>query len=244
MSNSRDEKGSRARCLIQTGWPRERQARALTTLAHPSGAIVRSDDLWMPQGPRSAQEARLGEQPELLPNINVGELTNWWLAVPKGANTPNWDIAATCTFGNRKGIILVEAKAHEHEFSKAGKRAPSTQNGCRNDAQIGDAIAEANTALGGKDAGWGLSRDRNYQLSNRFAWAWKLASLGVPVVLLYLGFLNAKEMGEGAFKTPADWERCLQDHAKGIVPDTVWGKPVDVRGTPLWPLIASRTVNM
>ena len=30
---------------------------------------------------------------------------------------------------------------------------------------------------------WGLSRDDHYQLSNRFAWCWKLATLGIPVVL-------------------------------------------------------------
>ena len=28
-------------------------------------------------------------------------------------------------------------------------------------------------------------------MSNRFAWAWKLADLGVPVVLVYLGFFRA-----------------------------------------------------
>ena len=31
-------------------------------------------------------------------------------------------------------------------------------------------------------------------MSNRFAWAWKLASSSVPVVLIYLGFLRADEM--------------------------------------------------
>lgn len=33
-------------------------------------------------------------------------------------------------------------------------------------------------------------------MSNRFAWAWKLATMEVPVVLVYLGFLNATEMGD------------------------------------------------
>ncbi len=33
-----------------------------------------------------------------------------------------------------------------------------------------------------------------YQLCNRVAWAWKLADLGVPGVLVFLGFLNATEM--------------------------------------------------
>ena len=34
----------------------------------------------------------------------------------------------------------------------------------------------------------------HYSLCNRVAWAWKLAQLGVPVVWVYLGFLNATEM--------------------------------------------------
>jgi hypothetical protein len=206
--------------------------------------LVTAGDFWMPQGNRKPDEAKLDIASRLLPDVELTGLKSWWLVVPKGANTPNWDIATTCTFGSRKGVLLVEAKADEHKFSHAGKRAPSTQNGFRNEAQIGDAIAEANTALGGKDAGWGLSRDRCYQLSNRFARAWKLASLGVPVVLLYLGFLKADEMGDGAFGAPADWIRCVLEHSKGVVPDSVWGKPIDVGGTPIWPLIASRTINL
>jgi hypothetical protein len=242
MPNS--EKGSRKRCLKQTAWPRVRLARELASLAHPSGVVVTSDDCWMPQGDKKPDEAKLEIVSNLLPEVELTRLKNWWLVVPKGANTPNWDIASTCTIGERKGVLLVEAKAHEAEFSRAGKRAPSTPNGFLNDARIGAAIAEANTALGGKDAGWGLSKDRYYQLSNRFAWAWKLASLGVPVVLVYLGFLKAKEMGKSAFETLAAWEQCVRDHARGIVPDSVWGKPIDIGGTPVWPLIASRTINL
>lgn len=33
-----------------------------------------------------------------------------------------------------------------------------------------------------------ISRDSHYQLSNRVAFAWKLATLGLPTVLVYLGF--------------------------------------------------------
>ena len=57
--------------------------------------------------------------------------------------------------------------------------------------------------------GWHLSRDTHYQLTNRFAWAWTIAMLGVPVVLIYLGFLQANDMrDEGApFVSAADWDR-------------------------------------
>ena len=63
-----------------------------------------------------------------------------------------------------------------------------------NHNQIGDAIQQANHGLEPLLPGWDLSRDSHYQLSNRFAWSWKIASMGVPVVLVYLGFLNADEM--------------------------------------------------
>ena len=31
-------------------------------------------------------------------------------------------------------------------------------------------------------------------MSNRFAWAWKLTELGIPVILVYPGLLNTEEM--------------------------------------------------
>ena len=55
-------------------------------------------------------------------------------------------------------------------------------------------MSEANQALNQTLPGWALSSKRHYQLSNRFAWAWKLADLRLPVVLVYLGFLKANEM--------------------------------------------------
>ena len=74
------------------------------------------------------------------------------------------------------------------------------------------------------NASWSLSRDHHYQLSNRFAWAWKLASLGVPVVLVYLGFLGAEEMHDVGtpFQTTDDWAGTLMRHAAGTVPDSCW----------------------
>ncbi len=76
------------------------------------------------------------------------------------------------------------------------------------------------------NGGWRLSRDRCYQLSNRFAWAWKLVDLGVPVILVYLGFLDATEMSdEGSpFADHGDWQHCVMSHARGLVPDEVWGQ--------------------
>jgi hypothetical protein len=74
--------------------------------------------------------------------------------------------------------------------------------------------------------GWTLSRDSHYQLTNRFAWAWKLASMGVPVVLGYLGFQGAAEMKDRENRsliTPTGhaltWNipriLCLSEHGAG-----------------------------
>ena len=119
----------------------------------------------------------------------------------------------------------MEAKAHDAELSAAGKSQPTTPNGERNHRRIGAAIAEANAGLSRAVAGWALSRDTHYQLSNRFAWAWKLASLGVPVILVYLGFLGVREMADQGrpFAGAADWEHCLMDQAAGVVPAAPWG---------------------
>jgi hypothetical protein len=98
--------------------------------------------------------------------------------------------------------LLIEAKAHDQELIKeeTGRKsieAPVTVDARRNLMRIDWAIRDASTALS-EDTGlpWSLSRDWNYQMSNRFAWAWKLTDLGIPVVLVYLGFLSANEMSD------------------------------------------------
>jgi len=85
---------------------------------------------------------------------------------------------------------------------------------------------------------WNLCRDRHYQLSNRFAWSWKLATLGVSVVLMYLGFLNARDMvGEKLFLSPEEWESTIKTHSESVVDNTCWNLWLNISGTPLLPLI-------
>ncbi len=93
--------------------------------------------------------------------------------------------------------------------------------------------------------GWELSRDAHYQLSNRFAWAWKLATLKIQVVLVYLGFRNVAEMSKQGrpFTSQEDWEQGLRAYATGTVPEVAWGKRLDIAGTPLIPLIRSLEVR-
>ena len=210
----------------------------------PPAILARWDSLFeqLPGDGRRAHplmDVLAEDAPHVPPSIQR-QLRTWWIAVPKRANAPNWDIASTCSIEGKPGLLLVEAKAHEKELSAAGKSRPTTQNSIRNHDRIGAAIAKANEAFQSMASGdWTVSRDHHYQLSNRFAWSWKLASLRIPVVLLYLGFLNAQDMADGGplFSSEAEWSRALKDHCRDVVPETCWGEWLDIAGVPLVPLI-------
>jgi len=139
--------------------------------------------------------------------------------------------------GERKGIILVEAKAHRAEPSDSGKAPGNKENEC----SIREAMREANAGLGGEQAGWSLTADSHYQLCNRFAWSWKIASLGVPVILVYLGFQNAAEMTDRGqpFHSATEWLDVIKSHAERIVPNDAWDRPIDINGTKMRAIIQS-----
>jgi hypothetical protein len=93
------------------------------------------------------------------------------------ANTPNWDIAISCEVEGQAGLILVEAKANVPEL-RDGKKPlgdKASQNSQDNHNHVGKAIEQARVALHKQLPGIRLSRDRCYQLSNRIAFAWRLA---------------------------------------------------------------------
>jgi hypothetical protein len=108
------------------------------------------------------------------------------------------------------------------------------------------AIAEANAALDAIEPGFALSRDSHYQLANRFAWAWKIASMGVPVLLVYLGFLNAQDMQvDGPLITSAEhWEIVMRRHAQGIVPEAAWGREMMIAHTPMRAIIRADDIRL
>ena len=245
------DKGSRPRCVLLTDGSSQEVAARLADLVGLSDVTVSERDLWLPMGKPSRTNTGWDAKPSAEAQIHRDdgfvaaavrrELAEWWLEViGSTSKTPQWDIAATCSIEGRDGLILVEAKAHSNELSTDGKRKPGSDNGRKNHNRIGSAIAQANVGLQLAAGGsWALSRDKCYQLSNRFAWSWKLASLGVPVILIYVGFLNAKEMARyGApFRSEDDWETTLRAYARRVSDDACWGRRIDVNGTPLRPLI-------
>ena len=253
----RNNRGSRPRCIALVDGTPESVAASLTDLVHSPGIDISPTDFWLPWGKptkrgtgwdaRPAREARLERDAGFVPDRIRRELRDWWLAVPRGANTPNWDLAATCTVADERGLVLVEAKAHQSELSAAGKALPTTANGWKNHDSISAAIAQANAGLRQASGGrWALSRDHHYQLSNRFAWAWKLASTGVPVVLVYLGFLDADDMATDSplFHAHDNWVDKLKCHANGIVDDACWDRQLDIAGVSLSALIRTCRVPL
>jgi hypothetical protein len=254
----RQRRGSRPRCLLLVDGDRATVARQLTALVGLDDVRIEATDSWRPRGLpvqqldgtwdlAPAREAYIEDcEEDLLPTTQGDALANWWLDVKHFANTPNWDIASTCTIGGRKGLLLAEAKAHSNELSTAGKSKPSTTNGFLNHEQIGRAIQQANAGLSTSLPDWRLARDTHYQLCNRIAWAWKVSNLGVPVVLVYLGFLGAQEMSDqgSPFGSAEVWENAFRAYAAGVAPDEAWGKRVDCGGAPLWFLIRSTAVAL
>ena len=251
------KRGSRPRCVLLTDGRREDVAARLTHLVAIPEVVISAADRWLPGGKpvlrengqwdtKPAQEARAGELVSLLPfrKARQGEIKrevlDWWLAVRRGrVNTPNWDIASACHIKGQPGLLLVEAKAHLGELRPKRDRCYSKNPANRK--RIQQAIKQANAALAAATGNpWHLSRDHHYQLSNRFAWAWRLADLGVPVALLYLGFRNAQEMdGKDTelFQSAAQWSDAVREYGKGAVDNACWGQMLDIDGTPLLPLL-------
>jgi len=241
-------KGSRLRCLMLTSLSRDQVASALNQMVSPFGTVTPQVDQWKPEGFLNKTEAKLGESQELLPVETRETLTSWWLHTKgKGQpNTPNWDLASTCLIEDRKGLVLIEAKAHNTELSPKGKTKDENTNK-DNHKQIGSAIQQSNEGLNGVLQGWSLSRDSHYQLSNRFAWAWKVASAGTPVILVYLGFLDATEMTDRRrlpFSSQDAWRDHIMTHAENVVPSGAWESRLEIKGTPLIPIIRSAEITV
>jgi len=207
---------------------------SINSLIKSEKASISIYDNWMPDANNAEKEAELKDflkynfSPELAEKIH-----DWWLTVknPK-AQTPNWDLVSTCTIDGKKGLLLVEAKAHVDELHIEGKsiNSDATMDSIENHERIYEAINEANTSIKTKFPQTSITRDNCYQLSNRVAYAWWLGNQGIPVVLLYLGFLNCHDMNDGKrklFKNDNDWQNCFIEHTKQVGVNKIIDKWVD-----------------
>ncbi len=249
--DKKQQKGSKPRCHLLMSGTAEEVAQQLSSLIEPWGK-VQATDRWMPNGFVQHEEAQLHKAEKIIPDWGERDsLLNWWLAVPgTPRTTPNWDIASTCTIQGKPGILLIEAKAHDAELrnEERGKPLGGEDNkgvltdSRRNHVRIGSCIQEASLALSEQTGlSWALSRDWNYQMANRFAWAWKLLELGKPVILIYLGFLACDEMRKDPTQTPIvskdDWQQMIEAHSRTLFPCEVWNREWHVHGQSFIPLI-------
>ena len=228
-------RGSQPRCIRLTDGGCFAVAENLTSVVKHSSVIVSPSDICRPQGPSCPDEVQL-DKPDgarLVPQEIATALQEWW---PSSGRSPNWDIASTCTINGQRGLLLVEAKAHSMELDSSPTKACGKSR-----EQITAALAEASDGLRGLTGeDWALSADdHHYQLANRIAWSWKLATVGMPTVLVYLGFLNAAEMTDRGktFTTLADWKDCVLEHSAHVVPPSCWDTPLPANGAPLMFLI-------
>jgi hypothetical protein len=239
-------KGSRKHILDWTSRPEF--IVELLQLVAPVDARITARSTWMPRGHSAIEEARLDTfGPSVLRDSDSWtELRSWWLVHEGGANTPNWDLAVACEIEGRQGFILVEAMANARELGIGGKPldAAASVASAANHDQIGRAINEACLELRRISATTALSRDSHYQLSNRVAFAWKLASLGVPTVLVYLGFLGDVGIANAGmpFTDSAHWQAVFADHAHAVVPNDLFERRIECGPAPTWFLIRSRPV--
>lgn len=250
-------RGSRPRCVALMDGPREIIADRLTRLIGLPDAAVSPGDKWMPRGRpmqrldgtwdmTPAEEAKLSEPNDMIPPPEQEQLKTWWLAHTGKANIPNWDIASTCRIEGIGGLLLIEAKAHDEELrgEEGGKtlNTEASKNSFANHLQIGRAIADSAAYLQrATQLPCAVSRDNRYQMSNRFASACKLAELGYPVILVYLGFLNAHEMADQGqlLRTPEQWQDLVKSHSAPLFPPAVWNQRWKLHGQPFAPLIRS-----
>lgn len=247
------QRGSQPRCLLMVNGPRKKIAASLTKLINLPDVIILPENQWMPYGlpvqkPDNSWDLRPAKEIDLVHDVGLIQdsirlaLKKWWLAVNARARTPNWDFAAQCLVNGKPGLLLIEAKAHVNELENAGKRAPTSHIGKKNHVHIGQAIEEARKGLeasSGKE--WAISRDHHYQVSNRFAWSWKLASLGIPVVLVYLGFINAGEMKDRGplIDSQQTWERTVKGHTAEIMDPSHWENIIHIGKAKMIALIRS-----
>ena len=239
-------RGSRKHVLDWTSRPEF--CVELLQLVRPVACRLTASSQWMPRGYRSPDEARLETfGPEVLPDSGAwAALRKWWLVHERGANTPNWDIAAGCEIEGRAGLILVEAKANVPELSADAKPIDTKASAAsaENHQRIAAAIADACSALQELGVATTISRDSHYQLSNRVAFAWKLATLGIPTVLVYLGFTGDDGIGDAGtpFSDSSHWETVFAEHAYSVVPREVFERRIDCVAAPVWFLLRSRRV--
>jgi hypothetical protein len=226
---------------------------SVRNMVMPIGFTVTDNAVWQPKGRHDHHETVLvGGGQRFLSRVEEELLVTWWLVHRKGAKLPTWDLVVSALDSHgKKALILVEAKAHATELSSAGKlpaRRKTPEEQARSDAnhaRIFQAILEAKTALQQVVPTIAICQGRNYQFANRIAFAWKLASMGIPVALIYLGFIGDTAIARPGmcFLAPADWQAAFQRHTANDFPIAMEGRKVDCGAAAFWLLVKDHNVS-
>ena len=212
-------KGSQQRCLLLTSMGKDILQDALSKIIGQQTLsdlkIIFTDDFdYYPKGLINPREIELDK--EMMPvggSIEYSnKLNNWWLH-EKNRKTPTWDLVCKAEIEGCPGLILIEAKAHISELLRKRDKTGAKKDS-PNYIKIENALSEVSTAYN-----YSLSADNHYQLSNRIAWSIKLASMGISVVLLYLGFIDTKEMDDkksDLIKDLRQWKKIVGDFSEEI----------------------------
>ncbi|MDD2423226.1 MAG: hypothetical protein PHT37_01700 [Candidatus Cloacimonetes bacterium] len=219
--NDFGKKGSQLRCLLFAGLGKEKIQEQLLKIINQKNKDKidvcfpeNEDFIYYPQGLQNQTEIQLDKVkiPIKGSTAYCDVINQWWLAISR--KTPTWDFVCTANIDGRQGLILIEAKAHKGELVK--ELDPShAKDGSLNRSKIEQALDSINIQYGYK-----LSADDYYQLSNRIAWSMKLASEGIPVILIYLGCLNTVDMSitknDYLFDTTNKWVDLVRDYSQNI----------------------------
>jgi len=218
----------------------------LGQLLAPINFSFSKPNLFYPNGYDQPDEIRLGRWKESHRYETYKKLLDWWLVHKRNANTPNWDLVVECNIQDSPGLILVEAKANTAELKSSGKTLAnnSSENSVENHAHIKHAIAEACEFLQKKTKEINISINSHYQLSNRIAYSWKLASLGFNVVLVYLGFTKdegIKDVGE-PIENHKHWQRIMKNYSQNIFPLSVFDTWINCGSGSIYVTLRSRPI--
>ncbi|MBF4472610.1 hypothetical protein [Flavobacterium sp. HJJ] len=197
----------------------------LNAILLPYNSSVTDKKTVQPKGKNDASECglqsylnkhSLAEQFPSLKDVNCN-FNKWWK--PCGGKAPTWDLISLCQLDGKDAILLVEAKAHVKEFDVKGKRFKDkpSDGAITNHNNIEARIKKACGNLNCTYAGFDISIEKHYQLSNRVAFAWQLKQLNVPVVLLYLGFTGDSYFTD-YFEGDSHWEEEFNKYIDGVVP--------------------------
>ena len=214
----KEERGSRKHILdlVSSG----KAPDTLTQLLADAGVVVHSGDRVRPASyeDRSEWDLRAFCRSCSSEATDLRALDSWWAG--EAYKGPTWDLLAECTISGRRGYLLVEAKAHQSELHAGGKPAPidASPQSQENSRRIAASIQRTqNWFRENVEGSSRISIDSHYQLANRLSAAEALASCGVPVVLLYLGFTGDTYFRD-YIKDDAHWQRLMATYVEDVVP--------------------------